>query len=629
MSWKSFAVLVLGWICMAANLPAQEREFLIQKSRLPAPVRSYIPPAIPPVNLRNSELLHSLIRAGNLYLTVHDALALAIENNLDLEIDRYGPLLAETALQRAKAGGPIRGVPSASAQVASVNSGVGVNGSVLSAGLSNGRQGGAASNGGAASIQQVGAITPNLDPVLQSTMTFAHLSQPQANTIVSQTTALIQSIHTYNTVFQQGLLTGGLVQYRDYEQYLKENSPTDILNPAMGPHMDLFLQHNLLQGFGVKLNGRGIRIARINAVASRETFRSQLLDLAASVLNLYWSLVSANDELRVRQQAFASTQKFYEDTQREVAAGAMPRVQLPRAQAEAATRRQDVIIAQQNVSQQAALVKQAITRVLDPEVEAAEIIPLDSIQIPETDNLPPLQQLVAAAMQKRPDVIASRFRDETARIALIGTENPLLPTLQVQAQTYNRGVSGTPQVMNGEGPNSYFIGGYGSAVKQIFRRNFPNNQMGVNFSAPLNNRQAQGDYGIDQLQYRQSQVRSQRDLNQIVVDISNQVSALRQSRARYAAARDTRMLQEQLLESDRKKFSYGIATFNDIVIDQRTLAAAQISEVNALGDYARARVSLDQVLGETLERNHITLGEGLNAHVPAQSLAPQSDHQVR
>ena len=235
--------------------------------------------------------LNSLLRAGKLYLTVQDAIALAIENNLDLEIDRYGPLLAQSALERAQAGGPIRGVPSASAQVSSVNAGVGVNGSTQSAGLSGGGGGGSGGSRGNAAIQQVGAITPNLDPVLQSTTTQAHLTQPQANTVLSQTNALIQSVRTTNTTVQMGLLSGGMVQFRNYEQSFKENAPSDTLNPAVGPHMDLAFQHSLLQGFGVKLNDRGIRIAKINTGASLESFRSQLLDLVANVLNSYWDLV--------------------------------------------------------------------------------------------------------------------------------------------------------------------------------------------------------------------------------------------------------------------------------------------------------------------------------------------------
>jgi outer membrane protein TolC len=602
---------LLAWICAATICSAQDQQVAIEKPHLPVPIRSYVAPTVSASRLGNSGRLHEMLRAGKLYLTVQDALALAIENNLNLEVDRYGLLLAQSALERSKAGGPVRGVPSASQQVSSVDSGVGVNGSVQSAGLSSGNGGSSGGNTGGAAIQQVGQVTPNLDPVLQNATTFEHLSQPQANQVVSQTTTLVQSVHAYNTILQEGLISGGIVQFRDYEGYLKENAPSDSLNPAVGPHMDLSLQHNLLRGAGVKLNNRFIRIAQINVVGSRETFRSQLLDLTASVLNLYWDLVGANDELKVRQSALDMAQRFFEDTQKEIAAGAMPQVQLPRAKAEASSRLQDVVVAQYDVRQRENLLKDALTRAPDPEIEAAEIVTLDRIQVPDTDDLPPLRQLVGTAMEKRPDVAVSKFRDQTSEISLAGTENPLLPSLQVQLQTYNRGAAGAPQ----NAPDPYFIGGYGTALKQIFRRDFPSEQGQLSLSIPVRNRQAQGDYGIDQLQFRQSQVGSQRDMNQIVVDISNQLSALRQSRAKYSAARQTRILQEELLASERKKFSYGISTFNDIIIDQRALVAAQISEVNASITYARARVSLDQVLGETLEKNNISLDEGLSGNL--------------
>ena len=603
---------LLTGILVVAVCSAQDQPFTIDKPHLPLPIRSYAAPSVPTSRPGNSKRLHDLLRAGKLYLTVQDALALAIENNMNLEVDRYGPLLAQSALERARAGGPLRGVPSASAQVASVDAGLGVNGSQQSAGLGGGGGGTNSGSAGGAVIQQVGAITPNLDPVLQNTTTLGHLTYPQANAIASQTPFVVQSVRTYNTVLQEGLLTGGYVQYRDYEQYLNENVPTDTLEPAVAPYMSLAMRHNLLQGFGVKLNDRFIRIAQINISAARETFRSQLLDLTASVLNLYWDLVSANDELKVRQGALQASQKFLRDTQTEIAAGAMPQVQLPRAKAEAASSLQDVVVAQYNVRQRENMLKDALTRMRDPEIEAAEIVTLDSIQVPDTDDLPPLRQLVATAMKKRPDVAVSNFRDQTSEISLVGTENPLLPTLQVQLQTYNRGAAGAPQYQ----PNPYFIGGYGTALQQIFRRDFPSEQGSLSLSIPLRNRQAQGDYGIDQLQYRQSQVGSQRDTNQIVVDISNQLSALRQSRAKYSAAKQTRVLQEELLAAERKKFSYGISTFNDIIIDQRALVAAQIAEVNAAIAYARARVSLDQVLGETLEKNNISLDEGLTGKLP-------------
>jgi outer membrane protein len=230
---------------------------------------------------------------------------------------------------------------------------------------------------------------------------------------------------------------------------------------------------------------------------------------------------------------------------------------------------------------------------------------------------------VALAIAKRPDVAVSKLRDQTAEISLLGTQNPLLPSMTVLGQTYDRGVAGTPQATSGTPPNPYFVGGYGTALGQVFRHNFPNYYGSVSISASLGNRTAQGDYGIDQLQFRQSQITDQRDTNNIVVDISARMSALRQARARHSAAVNTRTLQEQLLAADREKFSSGIATFNDIINDQRALVAAQISEVNALAAYAHARVSLDQTLGETLERNRVSLDEGLSGRVARESKAPE------
>ena len=587
----------------------------LTRPTLPLPLRSYTAPQIAPARLNNSGRLARLVRAGKLYLTLQDALALAIENNLNLEIARYGPLLADSALERAKAGGPIRGVPSASQQVSSVNAGVGVNGSTLSAGLLSGNNTSNSGTTGGAVIQQIGQVTPQLDPFVQDTTIFGHLTQPQTNVFVSSVPVLVDTVHTYNGVVNQGLLTGGSYQFRDYEQYLKENAPTDIINPAVGPHMDLTFRQPLLQGFGVRLNDRFIRIGQVNVTASREEFRSQVVDLATSVINLYWDMVQASDELKARTQAAENAQQFYDDTQKEISIGAVPRADLLRAEAERARTRGDVTIAQNNFGQSETLLKEALTRSPDPALEAADIIPLDHIEVPDSDNFPPMRQLVATAMEKRPDVALSRYRDQTAEMALAGTENPLLPNLTVFAQTYNRGAAGEPQASSGRAPNTKFVGGYGTALGQVFRRNFPSNIAGAQFSVPLHNRQAQGDYGIDQLQFRQSQVSGQRDQNQIVVDVSARLSAIRQARARYTTALDTERLQMQLLEADRKKFNSGTATLNDIIIDQRSLVTAQISVVTARSAYAHARAALDQVLGETLEQHNISLDDAVKGQV--------------
>ncbi len=601
------ALMTLSTQVSAQELPGAT------KPQMMLPLRWYSTPVTAPVRLNNSNRLYTLIRAGNLYLTAHDAVALAIENNLGLEIDRYGPLLAQSALDRSRGGGPLRGVLSGSSQVSSVNSGVGVNGSALAAGLTNGGNGG--NGGGTANtvVQQIGQVAPNLDPVLQSAVNFSHITQPQANTVLSQTESLVQSVRGYNTTLQEGTMLGGTFTYRDYEQHLAENAPSDVLNPVSAPRMDLIYQQKLLQGFGVALNNRYIRIAALNVKASRETFRAQMLDLVAGVLNLYWDYVNAGDELKLRRQSLDLAEKFRQNTQYEISIGALAGVDLPRAEAELARNRQDVAIAEASLRQRAIALKGALTHTEDPALEAAQIVPLDRIEVPESEDLPPLRDMVAQAMAKRPDVAVSRLQDQTQEMGLAGTTNPLLPTLNLTLQTYDRGVAGAPQLSGGT-PNPYFVGGYGNGLQQVLRRDFPNNVATLLFSAPIHNRQAQGDYGIDQLQYRQSQMRGRRDLNQIVVDISSQASALRQARSRWATARNTRVLQEQLLAAERNR-SYGPQTFQYVMADQRALAAAQLSEMSAAADWMRARVALDQVMGESLERNRITLEDGLGGHV--------------
>jgi len=573
-------------------------------------LRTYQAPDIPPIRLKNSPRLNEVLRSGQLYLTLQDAIALAVENNLGLEANRYGPLLSEWALKRSEAGGAIRGVPSASAQVSSVNSGVGVSGTIASAGLGGGGGNGGSGNGGSVAVQQIGQVTPNLDPVLQNSTTFSHLTQPQANTVLSQTSALVQDERTYNTVFQQGLLTGGYVQLRYFSQYLKENAPSDALNPAYGPHADIYLRHNLLEGFGLKLNSRSIRISQLNIQGANETFRSQLIDLVAAVANLYWDLVTANDIVKARQAAVDIAQKFADDTRARIALGALARIEMPRAEAELASRQQDLLIARTTVQQLENRLKEAIVRSEDPGVESAGIVALDRLTVPESDSLAPVRDLVATALKKRPDIVLSTIRGQADELNALGTTNPLLPTLSVTAQTFNRGVAGTPQASGGP-VNPYFVGGNGTALGQIFRRNFPNESVGISLSAPLGNRQAQADYGIDQLRLRQSAVEGKRSVNQISVDISNQVIALRQARARYTVAVDTRALQQELLKAEQEKFAFGKTSITGLITTQRALVTAQTAEVNALATYAHARVSLDQVLGETLEANHVSLDKAL------------------
>ncbi len=590
-------VLLQFW---AFILYAQEPALGPQPSSLPRIVRPYFGSAVPPIRLANSSRLHDLIRAGNLYLTVQDAIALAIENNLDLEIERYNPLLADWDLVRQYGGGPLRGAGGNSAQVGQVASGQGVNGSLASAGLLIGSgSGGSGGGSGGGVIQQVGATAPNYDPTVTNATTFSHVTSPQPNQVVSQVSALVQDTRSYTTQIQQGLVTGGVVRVQQLENYLNENAPSDAFNPSVAPRMVLSGSQPLLQGMGTKVNTYYIRVAQNRVGGAREAFRAQLLNLVASVLNMYWDVVSANESVKAAQQSLDIAQKFDDDTRQRVRLGTLAGYQVPRADAQLAKARQALEVAQMQLQQSEQPLKEAISRGEDPLLEQARIVTADRIEVPATDDLRPVRELVASALAKRPDVAVAKVNSDDAAISSVGTTNNLLPYAVVYGSASNQGAAT----------------GLATAFGQVVRRDFPSQYGGVYFSIPLNNRFAQSENGIDQLQLQQTQLSMQRDRNEISTQISNQVVALKRARAGYQAASSAREFQEQLLQAEQDKFSFGSSSIDNIVRAQNGLVAAQSAEVGARSAYVHTRVAMDQTLGETLEINHVTLAEGESGHV--------------
>ncbi|MGC2658472.1 MAG: TolC family protein [Bryobacteraceae bacterium] len=606
------------WICIACMCHAQD-PISVERPSGPFVLRPYKMPFVPPIRMSNSDRLHSLIRAGKLYLTVQDAIALAIENNLDLEVDRYGPVNADWALERAQAGGPLRGVTSGNSLVNQVTGGQGVVGSQVSAGLATNNNNSGNGNGNAI-VSQIGPVTQNLDAVFQNATGWSHTTSPQANTLQSQTTALVDTRHVYDSFVQQGLISGGYVQVTANESYLKENTPTDIINPSVAPVTQIYFRHNLLFGFGSNVNSRFIQVGRKNILAANETFRSQLLNLVAVILNQYWDLVTAIQDLKVKQSAVDAAQDSLKDTQNEISLGVLARVEILRAQAELSSRKQDLSIAVNSVSQQQTTLKNSLSRngLEDPILDAVDVVPLDRIQVPEKDDLPPLRQLVATALAKRPDVALTNLNSETTKILASGTQNGILPSLQVIASTTNNGLAGNPTPQPpGLLADPYFVGGLGTALRQVAGRDFPSERAGVLFQGTLRNRIAQGDYGVDQLQLRQNELVARKSMNQIVVDIANQMVALRQARSRYRAAVDSRLLQDQLLEKERQRFVLGDSTFAAIITAQQSQVTARSNEVAALSAYSHARIALDQVVGETLEHNHVFTNDALEGKTAA------------
>jgi outer membrane protein TolC len=355
----------------------------------------------------------------------------------------------------------------------------------------------------------------------------------------------------------------------------------------------------------------------------------QVITTISAVLNLYWDLVSFNEDLRIKRQALGLAQQLYEDNEAQVKLGTLPPIEVTRAAAEVSARKEDLLISETNLAQQETVLKNALSRngVESVWLDQVHIIPTDHFEVPKVDDLKPVADLIQEALGSRPEIAQTRINLESSQINVQGTKNNLLPTLSAFADVNNQGLTG-PVNPNYNGccgpPNSYFVGGYGNLLGQEFRRDFPNYSAGFSLSIPLRNRQAQADYAMDQLTIRQKQLQLQRSVNQIRVDVRNAVIGLQQARARYETAVATRELAEQSLKAEQDKFKYGASgtDVTTVIAAQKDLVNDQTLEAQAMANYTHARISFDQAVGRTLDVNNVSMEEAVSGHVARESVLP-------
>jgi outer membrane protein TolC len=229
-----------------------------------------------------------------------------------------------------------------------------------------------------------------------------------------------------------------------------------------------------------------------------------------------------------------------------------------------------------------------------------------------------MQDLVGKALGNRPELAQLQVQVDNSRVSLKGTKNSLLPTIDAFFDAKNRGQAGSLSILPGApvGGDNFFLGGYGSVLDQLFSRNFPDYSAGFSLTIPLRNRAALADYTTAQLSLRQSELNYQRQINNIRVDVQNALIALSQARARYQAAEKNRLLQEQTLDAEQKKYALGASTVFLVIQAQRDLATAEGNRVAALSAYAHARTQLELATGQTLEANGIQIDDAKRGVVP-------------
>jgi outer membrane protein len=607
-------------------------------------VRPYEATPVPPVNLQNSQRIFDLMRAGLIYLSLADAIALALENNLDIELERNLPRIAQTDIQRSKGGGLPRGFsllvnepppgiggpngPLLTALTASTTPAAVVNTNFSDVALITQQQ----NNLSVADATPLaaGPAIPQFDPSISALVNWGHQSTAEFDPLLTGTSNwLVSNNFNGNVGFNQGFSPGTQLSLTFDNARFTSNATRYTYNPLLNSSLGFTITQPLLRGFGIELNRRYIHITKNNAKIADLVFRQQVIDTVAGIARLYTDLVSLNEDVKVKSEASRLAERLYEDNKNKVDQGTLAPIELTRAQAQVAVTRQALLSAQGLVEQQELIVKTAITRggLANSAIRAAHLIATDTVTVPEMESSSAVEDLIAEAVRNRPDLAQAGIQVQNSQISLNGSLNALRPELDLVGAAQNGALSGdvnAAAVALAPGAALY-PGGYGTELGQIFRNNFPSYSVGIQLTLPLRNRVAQADAVRDELQLRQTQMRRQQFEDQVRLEVADAYVAMRQAWAAYQAAVQSRALQEQSVQVEQDTFDVGLAT-NYLVIQYQTyLAQARSTEVAAKGAYAKAKLALDRATARTLEVNQVSIQEARNGRVsrsPAQVSRP-------
>jgi outer membrane protein TolC len=623
------AILTLALV--AAQLPAQtppeatQFDFRNGAKAWPNFTRVYETPEVPTVVLRDSNRMERLIQNGKLYLSLGDAIALALENNLDVAYARYEPLKADSDILRAKSGAQLRGVQTQISTLSTGQSSGAGGGGVGGGGTGNisGVQDNSSSGGGASSVGAAssffGTQSVSLDPVMFGQFQWGHYTNLQTSNFVTGTSTVVNEQSFSGLGVQKGFTSGATVNLNWNNSLSDSNQQRLFVNPSLRTWLNLRISQPLLQGFGRSVNARQIRVARNNREVSDLVFKQQIIAVVSRIQLSYWDLATLRAMVGARREDLRVAQQLYDDNKLRVQIGTLAPVDLTRSEGEVAQRRQDLTLAEGRVRRQEVLIKNALSAegVASPFLMDAEIVPTDEmIPVPEVEQIQPVQDLVGMALQSRPELAQSRIQLTNNDMDLKAIRNAMLPSVDAYVNLTNNGLVGQFND-TGEGVqvSDYFLGGLGKGLGQVFRRNFPDYVAGVQVNIPLRNRRAQADMAASLLERRQQDIRLRQQENAIRADVQNVVIDLQEARAQYEVARQGRILQEKTLDGEQQRFNLGRAEILSVVQAQRDLALARIQELGAHNSYIRAKVNLQQTTGQTLEANRIQLDEAYSGSI--------------
>ncbi len=595
------------------------------------PINIFRPTTIGKASFANSVRLGDLVKDGKIYLSLSDALALAIENNYDIAIARYDLDIADTDILRAKTGAALLGAPSGlvtgtlGGSASTLTTGGGPGGTTVGSG-------GAGSGVSGLTLTTAGA-GPNpevLDPTLTGAIELQRqespavsIFQPRASTNTDQ----------YNFTYNQGFITGTSLALTFDNQRLTTNSELYEYSPLLSSSFQATVTQQLLQGAGIWVNKRFMYQAANDRRITDSSFRQQILYTVNQVETIYWGLVQAYEDVQAKQRALDQSSRLLEDNRKQLEIGTMAPLDVVNAESNVATDKQALISAQNALNYQQQIIKQAIARNLnDPVLSAAPVIPTDRVSLePIPEESEPVEQLVQDAFKQRPELEQAVLTLRNDEITLKGARNALLPTLNVFG-FYGASASGgaqSPSCFNFFSspagpctPNTVPTVGYESTLSNLVNSSAPNKGAGFNLSVNLRNREAQSVQERSLMEYRQAELRLEQLHTQIRMQVVNAMYALTNDRAAVEAAQAARDYNQQSLDAEEKKLHLGASTTANVLQQERNLATAEDNLIAANAAYAKDRAGLYQTLASTLEHYGINLGDAAQGTVGTAPVVP-------
>jgi outer membrane protein len=597
------------------------------------PINMYRPTTIGKASFANSVRLDNLVKDGKIYLSLSDAIALAIENNYDIAIARYDLDIADTDILRTKAGFSPLGVSSGV-----VSGTLGGSASVLTTGGgpggTTGGSGGAGSGAQGLSLTTAGAgpAPELLDPNITGIIDFQRARQPQSNTLFSGgKTSLTTNTNLYEFGYNQGFVTGTALQAQITNDRITSDNPFTAYSPELNSVFKATVTQHLLQGAGIWINKRFMYQAMNDRRIANSGFREQILYTVNQVESIYWGLVGAYEDVQAHQRALDQSTKLSSDTHKQLEIGTMAPLDVVQADSTVATDKQALINSQNVLNYQQQIIKQAIARNLnDPALATAPVIPTDRITLDQlTEESQPVEQLVQDAFKNRPELEQAALTLRNDEITLKGARNQLLPALDVYGYYGSSALGGSQspnwtnfQTGKPNPPGTIPSSGYGTVLANLFNSTAPDKGVGFSMTIPIRNRSAQAQQERSLMEYRQAELRLAQLYTQIRMQVVNAQFALTNDRAEVQASLAARDYAQQSLDAEQKKLHLGASTTANVLLQERNLATAENNLIAANAAFAKDRAGLYQVLATTLQHYGINLQDAAKGMVNTAPTIP-------